>query len=311
MAELLTFDTLLPKLVNLRTVQSSDLSVWEAIANGELVSLSSQWFIPADLYKDLDWYKKRILKAFAVGRTAQKAVIAGRSAARIHRIWTVSLTPETVEMVVPSGAVPAKRDRDKGVSYYYAVLNPSDIHHWNGVRLTKQLRTVIDICRYHGEVEGVIACDWALANGFTREALSKELLLLGRRKGVATARKCIAAAIDTSESAYESLARAILIQAGITGITVQVWVDNYRVDVLIDGFLIIEVDGDIKYKGENRDDIVLQERDREKRLLNWGYRVVRYRPIDLTKNPDRFVAEIKTALEARNSLPPGATPPTD
>lgn len=296
MTDSLSLNTLIPKLINLRTIQSTDTRTWDAIARGELVALSSQWYLPAHIYKDLEWFKQRALRAFAVGRTARKAVIAGRAAARLHGIWVISMSEETVEVIAPNGAVPAKRDRDIGVTYRFAKLKHRDIMYWNGIRLTGVARTIIDICRYHGEVEGIIACDWALARQMDRAQLAYELALLGRRKGVATARKCIAAAISISESPYESFARALLLQAGISEITPQAWVGNYRVDLLVAGFLIIEIDGDVKYAGELRDDTVLQERQREKYLLNQGFRLMRYRPRDMVKDPEHFVAEVRAVL---------------
>ncbi|MHA2787592.1 endonuclease domain-containing protein [Corynebacterium sp. S7] len=298
MADTKSIDELAAEMINLRTVQTSNDSVWDAIARGDLVPISSQWYLPSSLYKDLEWFRIKLLRAIAVGLTARKAVIAGRSAARLQGIWVVSLTEETVELIVPSGAVPAKRDRGNGITYHYAVLKPHDFGEVKGVRYTVALRTVIDICRFHGVVEGIIACDWALSRGYEKQQLTYELTLMGRRKGVAAARTSIAAAISTSESPFESLARALLIEAGVTGIIPQAQVDNFRVDLLVQGFLIIEIDGDTKYEGDQREEAIFQERNREKNLLNKGFRVLRYRPRDMLKDPQRLVADVQAALAA-------------
>ncbi len=121
---------------------------------------------------------------------------------------------------------------------------------------------------------------------------------LGRVKGVATARAVVAATVVDSESPWESYAhnvlrahvyartqqqragvglprrlrinhgRALLLRAGIH-VRTQYVVGTYRADWASDGWLLIEIDGDVKYQDKPVEAIRAEHR-RQKELPTFG-----------------------------------------
>ena len=265
------------------------------LSRSGLVRVAGQIVIPVNLYASLSFHERRFVEAVARGRNSYQAVLTGRSAARVLGMWVVSLSPERVELALPTGEVPPTYRRQSSVicrrrragAYLEAY----------GVRVTPAIRTFIDIARDHGFTEGLIAADWLLAHGYTREDLHRELDRMGRIRNVAVVRRCIAHATAVSESPYESLARAILIQAGVCDIEPQAWVGGFRVDLLIGGWLVIEVDGDVKY-AEDPGLTIRQENRRQKLLGNRGLIFLRYTPRELRKNPQLLAQEVAVRLEA-------------
>lgn len=303
-----SFQSVLSSLVNLRTLSHAD-STWAAIADGRFVQLAPSWFIPESVFATLTWYQRRWLTAYAIGKNARTAVLASRSATRMWGMWVVPLTHETTEVIVPHGKIPAHRNRTPDVTYRFSVLGPEDIELRHGVRLTLRLRTALDIARLHGFVEGLVACDWLLAQGFTQDQLTREIRRIGRRKGIAIARSCVKEASAWSESPYESVARALLIEAKVPEVKLQVPIDGKRVDFLIADVVVVEIDGDVKYDGTTfnvpTEAVLIAERKREKALTNLGFAVLRYSPADLHRAPQKLIDDVMRELSARRpDLPP-------
>lgn len=144
-----------------------------------------------------------------------------------------------------------------------------------------------------------MAFDWLLASRrATRVELNQVVALMRGRKGVAVLREVLLYAVHNSQSPFESYARALLIQAGLTEVATQVPVGPYSGDLGLDR-LIIEVDGEEKYDGKTYRplDITLRkERKREVYLQNRGYIVRRVDPMELLRNPDGFIAMVREAL---------------
>lgn len=72
--------------------------------------------------------------------------------------------------------------------------------------------------------------------------------------------------------------------------------NDYFVDIVIDDWLIIEVDGDQKYLGDYGDSaaVVLAELKREKRLKNLGYEFLRV-DWDMLRD-NQFIPELNEYL---------------
>lgn len=279
------------QLIELRTLPLNDPRRGR---DTNYVRLTSHVVMEYATYAALKFYEKRFVDAVAVGRNAYSAVLAGRSAARVLGMWVVSLTPEKVELALPSGEVPPTyRRSSEVVCRRRRVAEHVEAH---GVRATGPVRTFIDIARDHGFVEGLIAADWLLANGYRREELYRRLRQMGRIRNRNVVRRCIECATGLSESPYESLARALFIDDGIGGIEVQARVDGYRIDLLIRGWLAVEIDGDVKYRDAPESTIV-DENNRQKQLGNRGIVFMRYRPQDLRSNYLRVLREVRERLE--------------
>ncbi|MCT1413905.1 hypothetical protein EKI51_02045 [Corynebacterium sanguinis] len=287
-------------LVDLRSLPLDD--PLRNLEKSGLVRVAGQIAMPIDLFAGLAFHEQRFVEALARGRNAYQAVLTGRSAARVLGMWVVSLSPEPVELALPSGEVPPTYRRDRSVACRRRCVDTwVDVY---GVRTTPPIRTFIDIARDHGFAEGLIAADWLLANGFERDDLYRELAAAGPMRHVRVVRRCIALATAQSESPYESLARAVLIEAGVQGIELQVWAGGFRMDMLIGGWLAIEIDGDVKYS-DDPGLTIRQEYERQKSLGNMGFVFLRYSPRHLRERPGDFVQQVLFRLEA--AAPHGAS----
>ncbi|SDL94439.1 hypothetical protein SAMN04488535_1334 [Corynebacterium mycetoides] len=285
-------DRLAETLVDLRALPLDDVRR-DPAASG-LVRLTNQIAIPADVLAELGFPALRFVEAVARGRNAYEAVLTGRSAARVLGMWVVSLTPEPVELALPSGEAPPTYRRERSV--VCRRRPPGPFTEVFGARATVPVRTFIEIARTHGFAEGLIAADWLLANGYDRDDLYREVGRMGSFGNVRVVRRCIQFATALSESPYESLARALLIEEGVEGVVVQGRAGRYRMDLLVDDWLAIEVDGDVKY-ADDPGLTIREEYARQKKLGNMGYVFLRYRPQELREKPELFVAEVLAMLQ--------------
>ncbi len=269
--------------------------VWNSLAEGELITVAPQFLFPTDLWNSLPRHEQQFVKVVAVGRSMRSTVLVGRSAARFAGMWVVALTPEKVEVASPKGSVgPSLRSNpDYAVKRFR--LSERQTYEHEGVKATVSARTAIDIARLHGFVEGLVAFDWVLRVGLRRSMVLKELQRMGPFQGKEVVVRCLQYATDLSESPFESLARALLIEAGYDPEPQHV-IGSYRADLVVDGWLLIEIDGDSKYEHDT-ELTIKRENDRKKRIENKGYKVLRYRPKDLLSNPAGFVEEVRAAFQ--------------
>ncbi|MDO5669149.1 MAG: hypothetical protein Q4G50_04020 [Corynebacterium sp.] len=91
--------------------------------------------------------------------STSKAILVGRSAARVFGIPVIGAGHD-VELNLPSRHSRRPRhDWPPKFHYRARVLRPIDLDTFNGLRVTNVYRTVIDIARLHGLVEGIVAFD--------------------------------------------------------------------------------------------------------------------------------------------------------
>lgn len=264
---------------------------------GEVVQIGAVTFFPAREWQGLRYHERRYVEVKAAAMESNTAILLGRSAARVHGMWVVAATEEKIEITSWSGSAPPSRLRSGRFVYRYTALRDDEVSEVDGCRVTRGVRTFVDIARFHGFEEGVVAVDSLLRQGFTTGMVAAELEKMGRLKKIKVARECLRHANALSESAYESYARALLIAAQISGIEVQVEIRGYRVDILIDGWLVIEIDGNVKYDGPDAERVRQAEFLRQKRVGNEGYYFLRYAPEYIRRNPRSFVDEVKNTLE--------------
>ena len=254
---------------------------------------------PEKSWRELKFHERQWLRVEAAAMMSREAVLVGRSAARMHGIWVISTTEEPVELCLPSrGSSPTRRNLE-GLLFRRMVLRSNEISLRDGHRVTNGFRTFADIARHHGFVEGLVAADYLRRSGFTLELLEREAGQLGRLKGVAVVRECIRHCVPDSGSPYESFARALLIQAGIGPLFTQYEVAGRFADLCIDGWLLIEIDGNVKYQGPNAERARQEEFERQKMIANRGYVFLRYSPDFLRRHPEKFVREVLATIAGR------------
>lgn len=154
----------------------------------------------------------------------------------------------------------------------------------------------------HGFQAGVVAMDAAAKRGMaTAAALTRALGTSTIRYGADQARAAIAAVDPTCESPGETRTRLILAAAGLD-VRSQVSLHDGegfvgRVDFLVGDRVVVEFDGAVKYAGLDGKRALMEEKRREERLRDAGFRVVRVTWADLDR-PDALVTRVRGLLAA-------------
>ena len=180
-------------------------------------------------------------------------------------------------------------------------------HPWSGgdTWVSKDFSTVppalacLQVAAQSGFESGVCAIDSALRRQMTTmpelEAAIEHRPPLRR----AFLRSVLAAADEGADSVGESRTRIILADAGFE-VRSQVTIEDQagfvgRVDLLVDGVVVLEFDGLMKYAGADGRDALAAEKAREERLTRLGFEVVRVTWSDL-EDP---VALVRRVVRAR------------
>ncbi|AKK06976.1 putative DUF4095 family protein [Corynebacterium mustelae] len=275
----------------------------------EYVRLTPRIFTRRDVFSGLRWWERRKAQVFAVGYGLRTAVLCGLAAAEVHGLPTLNLGRiATIDLCLPEARrPPSRRKWRKNIRYRDRLLPQDEIETVHGLRVTSVPRTFVDILLWHGELEALAFIESALVRrvlgpgNATAAALKRYLLARRGRPGVGRALKLLALAVDSAESVWETFARWILVQSarelGIRRIDVQAVVytrseygelQKRRIDLLIDGWLQVEIDGDMKYdpehlqaQGRGLVDVLQDERLRQIQIANQGYHPLRLSPREL------------------------------
>lgn len=283
--------------VDLRRIATNDEKTHKYLKSGYLKRVGSAFAVYYPVLKKLAPHERAMLELIACGRGLSSGIFVLSAAARIHGLWTLnsSRSPEVTTM---SAALPGRSRW--GAKQYFRI--PLRQEHWinlGGFRVTTKERTCIDVARYYGFVEGLVAMDSYLAQGGRERRIKEVLDWLSKLKGLKVARECLDHASAYSESPWESAARAHIVQARLgVPIELQKQIMGYRADICLDGWLIVEIDGDAKYRGGYGapEEVIARERQREKELTNAGYRVLRYSPRQIKQDPEGMIAAIRREL---------------
>ncbi|MEJ5928588.1 hypothetical protein WG915_08145 [Corynebacterium sp. H128] len=230
-------------------------------------------------------------------------MVVGRAAAVL---WGFGVLEASfpIELAYPgSGRPPPRRKWAPGIRYRTMYLPRAEILEGKGVAYTSAARTVVDTCRWGSFADGIVVAESYLRAGYRKSELWRVLRGIGRGHGVAKARRVLSHATEKSESVAESLAKSQIIEAGVdTRSVVQnaemvVGRRGRRADFIIDGWLVIEVDGEIKYDGTYGDPafVIKLERERERDFLNAGYTLYRVKWRDLRDGS--FISGLRRLLE--------------
>lgn len=273
-------------LVDLRKLPNSD-PLWKKVHADKVAKLAWCYVLPMVEWRQLKSWQQRAAKAYALGLTLPRATLVGKTAALIHGIPLI-MPPKEWEATLPSGSVP-QRVKSRNVHYRRTDLRGQEtiVH---GIRVASLERTALDIARFHGFEEGLVVVDAVRARNVGKIWIDDALGAMGRVKGVAAARQAVAASVNTAESPWESYARALIIAADypeLRWVKAQYSIENYRADLVINGWLVVEIDGNVKYR-RDIDEVILAEHRRQQDILNKGFVVLRFSPEQLNARPDYF-----------------------
>ncbi|GAB3944379.1 hypothetical protein [Corynebacterium tapiri] len=281
------------QLIELRKLQHDDHAIKRQLATGELVRLNAEVAIRKEALNTATPWERARLYAWAYAKASDRAVLVSLSAARIYGLSCLSTSTEVELSYIRSRRPGYGRSIPGLVRFRGSRLREDETQLYDGARVTTLGRTVIDVARFHGVTEGVVAMDSALQwSRSSPESLDQYLADCSNMTGIAQARKAAKLSTGKAESALESLARLAWTtwdDPRLFSVEEQ-WectlsAHLIRVDFLLNGWLIVEVDGAIKYDGQTfgrtTDEAIRRERDREKALQNAGFIVARFSYSDI------------------------------
>lgn len=309
----MTFDP--DMLLDLRRLTLTDTAVRTDLLAGSYRRLTPEIAIWAETWRRLPPWEKARARAYAFGMSADRAILVGNSAALVLGIAVVEADPPVEMAYLNPKSARSRRSRPAHTVFRHGALTADEVCVVDGVRVTTTLRTLRDVARYHGVPAGVVAIDDARRKtpGLNAEHLHRSMTRELRYHGVGVVRQAIDLSVGDADSPLESLARVILVRAGVGQIRTQVLMrpgggaQTYRVDLLVDGWLIIELDGRVKYDGSTFgtpvDEVIRAERHREKQLQNAGFVVIRASFADLSVRADggcRLLDLVRSAQRRRS-----------
>jgi very-short-patch-repair endonuclease len=226
-------------------------------------------------------------------RLPEGAAFSGRTAAWLHGLDFAPCNP--VEATIPKGCGSSAL---AGVTVRQALLRDGDLVAKRGVPTTSALRTVFDLGSRPPFIESVVAVDMALHGGLVRVSALREFAVSqAASRGAKQFRRVVAAAEPLAESPMETRLRMLLVMSRLPRPEAQVSLhdehDRFlgRADLYYPANrLAIEYDG-----GTHRTSLVEDNR-RQNRLLNAGYRLLRFTYADIRDTPSAVVDQVKHAL---------------
>ncbi|MGW7682091.1 type IV toxin-antitoxin system AbiEi family antitoxin domain-containing protein [Kribbella sp. NPDC054772] len=243
------------------------------------------------------WFHVRTARA-VYHRLGGRVVVSHQSALLLHGVRVSELELRRVHVTRRRGA-----GRSGGSVCQHAASPPVDtVAEIDGVQTTLAARAVVETVRGIGYPVAVSVVDQALRLRIsTAQELSDALALFAGRTGIGTAARAVGFGDGRAESVGESRLRVLLADLGVPAPVLQAEIrDSHgrfvaRVDFLLAQFgVIIEFDGALKYR-EGNPSALIAEKDREDRLRDLGYQVVRVGWPDLD-HPAGVLQRIRRAV---------------
>ncbi|QKE83976.1 type IV toxin-antitoxin system AbiEi family antitoxin domain-containing protein [Arthrobacter sp. NEB 688] len=266
-----------------------------ARASGAVVRVRRDAYVLGGCWEDAVPEQRLALRTRAVLRTRGTDVASHQSALALHGLPLVDLPLDVVDVLGAS-----RRTRSAGGLRIHPRDGASHVVA-DGYRCVPVAHALAQVVVRSGVQAGLVPVDAALHAGrVSREELGAALAAVARRPAQQLRAESVTARCSAlSESPGETLARLFLVDAGFE-VRAQVPVTDEdglvgRVDLLVEGRVVVEFDGALKYGGAQGREALVAEKRREDRLRAVGYAVVRVTWADLA-HPERVVARVRRAL---------------
>jgi Protein of unknown function (DUF559) len=234
-----------------------------------------------------------LLLAAALRRLPAAAAFSGRTAAWLHGLDQPPCDP--IEVTIPEGCGVSAR---AGMSVRRAALGMGEVVGRRGMPVTSPLRTVVDLGSRLPLVEAVVAVDMALHRGLVcQDDLHAHVAARAGRKGISRLRRVVELSEQGAESAMETRLRLLLVLAGLPRPEAQVQLHDERGRFLGRPDLCYQAQRlCLEYDGGTHRDSLVQDNRRQNRLINAGFRLLRFTASDVYQTPDTTVALVRSAL---------------
>lgn len=285
-------------------------------ASGKLIRVRRGLYLPADFWEAQKPWEKYCIRIQAVHElAAARPIFARESAAQIMGLPLIRI-PAEVQTVVAMGKSGGQSSR--GVRRVNAIEGDPPPWEMFGLLVTPPVQTARDMAVRLPLTQSLAAMDKVLQGKilpgsprnvsliFTADDVRGSALLLPNDTQRGRVERVLEVANGLSQSAGESLGRALMIQNGFPTPLLQVPFRDRRGLIGLPDFdweehkTLGEFDGYEKYsaqkylKGKTPSQVVVEEKKREDRLRAQGYMVVRWTWDDL-RDPRRLVALLHEA----------------
>lgn len=232
-------------------------------------------------------------RALAVAKTSTASITFSHETAAL--LWglpsvTRDCRAHLIQASKPTG-------RDPGLARHTHDLPPEHRTSHLGLAVTTLERTAVDCAMQLQPSAGLVVADAALRAGADRELCQQIIATRRGHRGVVVARALLDLADDGAESPGESLARFVLLRAGLPRPTTQVRVDTRLGTFWADlGWpewgVLAEYDGRAKYDSSgSAAAVVIEEKRRQSAIEETGRRLLRITADDL-RTPQLLVARV-------------------
>jgi len=233
-----------------------------------------------------------IPELLAVSRRLPEAVFSGSTAGWLHGLDLPPVDP--VQVTVPN----AHASNRAGVHLRRATLAPVEIVRLKGLRVTSALRTAVDLGSNRVLVDAVIALDMALHKRIVALTELRAFCEANRgAKRVAKLRRAIELTEPATESPMETRFRMLLLMARLPRPRAQVSLHDHqgrflgRPDLYYSEHKLA-----LEYDGATHRDSLVEDNRRQNRLLNGGFRLLRFTAADIFQAPESVIGQVRLAI---------------
>lgn len=256
-------------------VVSDDRALRRAAERGDLTRLANGAFVSTAVWKTLTREERHRLAAAAASEMSATFIASHRTSAVLLGVPLLGTTDGLVHARVSAAAGTRTEHGFRKHAVADLSLHLTEV---DGIVTTNLDRTVIDLARTESFECAVVAADWALSHGATKESLRAALNELAPKRGRVRVEAVIAFARAESGSVGESYSRVQIERSGFPAPLLQAEFSDFRgligfVDFYWPDFRLIgEFDGIEKYSKKEfvgqrvPAEVVTDEKVREDRL---------------------------------------------
>lgn len=232
-----------------------------------------------------------VLRAVAI-RVPPDGLFSGRTAAWIHGL---DVRPRPIEVTLPAKSCIS---RVAGVNIRRSDVGNDERSIRRGLRVTSRVRTCADIGRREPLVEAVVVLDMATHAGLvTVQQLRLWADAHAGYRGVDRLRRAVELVEPATESPMETRLRMLLVQAGLPRPLVQVSLcDEIEVFVGRPDLFYPRQRLAIEYDGTGHRETMAADNRRQNRLIDAGYRILRFTAGDVLGTPESVLALVRKSL---------------
>lgn len=279
---------------------------WRRLRPGCYLALTSETGTPEGVGEDRRRDAAHRVAAARL-RVGRDAVGGHLSAAIVHGLPLPFVDTAAVGVTLVRPPVTRRRRLayPDGLVVRPAALPPQHVTRRFGVPVTSPARTAFDLARRLPFAAAVVVLEHVMHNGVRRKELDAVSLFCHEWPGRRQAGRALAFADARTETALESVSRVMFQEYGVPMPEPQVWLRGVTTDMRVDFYwrrqrMVGEADGLGKYFMEPEPWAVRRrikaEREREKRLAEMGFVLLRWTWDDAVFEGARTSARILAAL---------------